>query len=520
MSQQPADIFEAAASGNLDHIKTLGRIHLEAKNERGWTPLMFAARYGHTAVVEYLLADVKVDPMVQNQDKKTAADLAEFWGSTEALSVFDRLAPKSRTTVTITSSGSPFNSPPSPMTAAAGGMTATGSTSQKSGMADWWKRRTIHENRTLHFTGGVHNRLSFLRTDKEYLQASVQAPTTKFLLLADHGVLFKSTTKDLAFANYQDIQHLIGSDPLNNLPDGLVLVFLGADETGTEETLVHGRRGVGYWALDISAKGPGVSQELKDATEKFTNSFTESQGHYMAELRPAAFSLSFPESGIVAQARSVVDWNKRNIFCAGCGRKNHSLEGGHKRTCSSTVVGADGKEEASDCLAHRGVQNFTYPRTDPVVIVCVISPDGDRVLLGRQAVWPQGMYSCLAGFVEPGESLEEAARREVKEESGIRLGHVMYHSSQPWPFPNSLMIGCHAEALNEDANVTMEDKELEDARWFTRSEVLDALKGSRGVNWGKPAEDGQLRLPPGTAIAHHILKAWATEEGEVPQPRM
>ena len=139
--------------------------------------------------------------------------------------------------------------------------------------------------------------------------------------------------------------------------------------------------------------------------------------------------------------------------------------------------------------------------TDPVVIVCVISPDGERVLLGRQAIWPKGMYSCLAGFVEPGESLEEAARREVKEESGIRLGHVMYHSSQPWPFPNSLMIGCHAEALNEDANVTMEDKELEDARWFTKPQVLDALNGSKGAIWGSPAEDSRLRLPPRTGKA-------------------
>lgn len=142
-----------------------------------------------------------------------------------------------------------------------------------------------------------------------------------------------------------------------------MLVFLGADEAGTEETLVHGRRGVGYWALDMSAKGPGVQQELKDAIELFTNSLTETHGHYLAEARPAAFGLSFQESGLVAQARSVVDWNKRNKFCAGCGRKNASLEGGHKRTCSANIISESGKEEPSDCLAHRGVQNFTYPRT-------------------------------------------------------------------------------------------------------------------------------------------------------------
>lgn len=154
-----------------------------------------------------------------------------------------------------------------------------------------------------------------------------------------------------------------------------------------------------------------------------------------------------------------------------------------------------------------------------MVIVCVISPDGERVLLGRQAIWPKGTYSCLAGFVEPGESLEEAARREVKEESGIPLGHVLYHSSQPWPFPNSLMIGCHAEALSEDVDITKEDKELEDAKWFTRSQVLEALKSTRNT-WGKPSDDDTLRVPPATAIAHHIMKAWAMREGEVPQSRM
>lgn len=201
-----------------------------------------------------------------------------------------------------------------------------------------------------------------------------------------------------------------------------------------------------------------------------------------------------------------------------------------------------------------------------MVIVCVISKDNERVLLGRQAIWPKGMYSCLAGFVEPGESLEEAARREVKEESGIRLGHVRYHSSQPWPFPNSLMMGCHAEAVNENVDITQEDKELEDAKWFTRAQILEALRSARGSNWGKPSEDGSLRLSPPTgecflclfllvavrcwcfhvptmtyffshadflsihlssmcvndmvAIAHHILKAWATEEGEIPLSKM
>ncbi|KAF9586267.1 NADH pyrophosphatase [Lunasporangiospora selenospora] len=530
-SPQP-DVFEAAAAGNLEAIKDLGRIHLEAKNDRGWTPLMFAARYGHVSIVEFLLSAAKVDPKVQNKDGKTAADLAEFWGSLEAVAVFDRLAPNSTTKPkTQQSTASPFAAPattPSEVTATASGTTSTVSETvggAKSRLAEWWKRRRVYETEPVHFSGGTHNRLSFLRTDKEYLQASIQASSSRYLILADHGVMFKSTTKHLAFASYNDISHLIGKNPLTDLPDGMVLVFLGADESPEtasnipQVTLVNGRRGLGYWALDLSAKGPGVKQETKDAIEQFLNAFPEKHGHYMAEMRPAAFSLSSPEGGLVAQARSVIDWNKRSRFCTGCGQKNLSLDGGHKRTCPPTLL-ENGVEKASDCLAHKGVQNFTYPRTDPVVIVCVISQDGERVLLGRQAVWPKGMYSCLAGFVEPGESLEEAARREVKEEAGVHLGHVMYHSSQPWPFPNSLMVGCHAEALNEDFDVTKEDQELEEAKWFSRQEILDALNGSRGVNWGMPSEDGGLRLPPRTAIAHHILKAWAAQKGEMLQPKM
>ncbi|KAF9904210.1 NADH pyrophosphatase [Lobosporangium transversale] len=489
-NQSSHDVFEAAASGDLEMIKGLGRIHLEAKNDR---------------------ATAKVDAETENKDGKTAAELAEFWGSTDCAAVFDRLAPNKKKVQHST--GSPFassntnnnnnnNNNNSAMAAGAGLVSSTGNSNntntntENGSMADWWKRRTVLENKPLHFTGSTHN-----RTDKEYLEESVKAPSTRFLILADHGVMFKSSTKHLAFAQYEDVQHLIGSDPLNNLPEGLVLVFLGADETNAtsdNEVLVRGRRGIGYWALDMSAKGPRVTAELKDAVEKFINTYTEKHGHYMAEMRPAAFGLSFAESGLVAQARAVIDWNKRNQFCTGCGRRNLSLDGGHKRTCPP-MIQENGQEVPSDCLAHKGIQNFTYPRT---------------------AVWPKGMYSCLAGFVEPGESLEEAARREVKEESGIRLGHVMYHSSQPWPFPNSLMIGCHAEALNEDTNVTLEDKELEDARWFTRAQILEALKGSRTAVWGKPSENDSLRLPPATAIAHHILKAWATEEGEIPHSRM
>ncbi|KAF9973599.1 Peroxisomal NADH pyrophosphatase nudt12 [Actinomortierella ambigua] len=510
MTVQKSNIFEDAATGNLESLKALDRQRLEAKNDRGWTPLMFAARYGHAALVEYLLGTAKVDANAVNKEGKTAADLAEFWGATEALAILDKYSPR----VPQASAPQGVSSTPS--------ATAGGQGQVVHEMADWWKRKTVYAKKPHHFAGSVLNRLSFLRTDKDYLNASLQASTTKFLLFSGHGVLFQKTTRDLAYLNAGDVASLIGDKPLENLPEGLTLVFLGADETerqgnnsGGSEVLVGGRRGVNYWALDITAKGPLVSESLKAKIEDLTKQLEDQHGHYFAEMRPASFMLRIPESGIVSQARALLDWNRRNQFCAACGQKNMMMEGGHKRACPPTIT-QEGQEVPSECLAHQGVQNFTYPRTDPVVITCVISKDGERTLLGRQAVWPPGMYSCLAGFVEPGESLEEAARREVKEESGVGVGHVMYHSSQPWPFPNSLMIGCLAEALTEDIDITKEDKELDDARWFTRQEVLEAIK--TGISNGPT---GTLKLPPGSiAIARHILAAWANNEGDLPTPRM
>jgi NAD+ diphosphatase len=183
----------------------------------------------------------------------------------------------------------------------------------------------------------------------------------------------------------------------------------------------------------------------------------------------------------IAEAKALLHWHARHRFCANCGQPTLVVQGGWRRDCPA-------------CRAEH------FPRTDPVVIMLAVS--GDRCLLGRQSRFVPGMWSCLAGFVEPGESIEQAVRRETQEEAGIVCGRIAYFASQPWPFPMSLMIGCHAEALSMD--LTVDRSELEDARWFDREEVATMLARRHA---------GGLVTPPPVAIAHHIIRAWVEHPG-------
>jgi NADH pyrophosphatase NudC (nudix superfamily) len=178
---------------------------------------------------------------------------------------------------------------------------------------------------------------------------------------------------------------------------------------------------------------------------------------------------------ILAQARSLLSWHGSHGYCANCGSATTPADGGYRRHC-----GACGTDH--------------FPRTDPVVIMAVTGKDG--ILLGRQKAWPEGMYSALAGFLEPGETMEEAVRREVKEESGIEAGAVRYVASQPWPFPSSLMIGAVAEATG--GSLKVDESELETARWFSREEVRQMLLGKHA---------GGLYASRPQAIAWHVVKA-------------
>ena len=181
----------------------------------------------------------------------------------------------------------------------------------------------------------------------------------------------------------------------------------------------------------------------------------------------------------LAEAKAMLAWHARHRFCANCGVPTNVSQAGWKRECPACKV------------EH-------FPRTDPVVIMLAV--DGDRCLLGRAGRFVNNMWSCLAGFIEPGESFEEAARRETLEEAGIVCGEVKYFRSQPWPFPMSLMIGCHAEALSRD--IVVDRTELEDARWFSKDECAAMLKRNH--------PDG-LTMPPPVAIAHHIVRAWVED---------
>jgi NAD+ diphosphatase len=201
------------------------------------------------------------------------------------------------------------------------------------------------------------------------------------------------------------------------------------------------------------------------------------EGTEFRELRPLAPLLPPDSASLLAYARALGLWRSRHRYCGVCGAPNQPVRAGHVMRCSRAGCG-----------------NETFPRLDPAIIVLVTSADGERALLGRQAAWPPGRYSTIAGFVEPGERIEDAVIREVEEETGVLVGEVAYDSSQPWPFPSSLMLGFRAVARTHE--ITLRDGELEDARWFTRADIAA----------GHPA------LPPPGAISARLIDGWFGSE--------
>jgi NAD+ diphosphatase len=252
------------------------------------------------------------------------------------------------------------------------------------------------------------------------------------------------------------------NDPLFTLPEARALgpatetVFLG---------LLDGAAQFGF------GLAPAAAEALKTR-----------DGFLVTDLRSIAVQGLVDAAHLpgIAEAKAVLHWHARHRFCPNCGAPTQLVCGGWKRDCAQ-------------CKTEH------FPRTDPVAIMLAV--DGERCLLGRSPRFVPTMWSCLAGFIEPGEAIEDAVRRETREEAGITCGRVVYFHSQPWPFPSSLMIGCHAEALTRE--IVVDHEELEDARWFSKEEIEAMLK--------RKHPDG-LTTPPPVAIAHHLIRAWLENE--------
>jgi NAD+ diphosphatase len=239
--------------------------------------------------------------------------------------------------------------------------------------------------------------------------------------------------------------------------------------------------GVARFAADVSSWAPEAGA---DAVEAGFFDLSE-QSHpglpadfAFVELRGVMTRLSPREAELAATAKALLQWQASHAFCSACGKPSGFAMAGWQRTCPA-------------CGTHH------FPRTDPVVIMLVTN--GNSLLVGRSPVWPEGMYSLLAGFVEPGETIEAAVRREVFEETGIRCGAVRYLASQPWPFPASLMVGCQAEA--EDGPITIDPAEIEEAFWLTREEMVSVMAGSHP----------RMKAPRRGAIAHFLVSAWLAD---------
>lgn len=288
------------------------------------------------------------------------------------------------------------------------------------------------------FAGNPLDRVSERRADVEWLTARLTDPTARTVVLWGGQPLVEGDPLRLA-----RVPVSAGADPER-------LLFLGLDGSAP------------LWALDPGGEAPPPLP-----------------GRFV-ELRRLAPDLPTAEAGIAAVAKSLFDWHGRHRFCANCGSPTHAADAGWKRICPA-------------CQAQH------FPRTDPVAIMLALhsGPLGDRCLLGRQRSWPPGRFSALAGFIEPGETIEEGCARELKEEAGLAATQVRYHSSQPWPWPSQLMIGLFAEVADDGARA--DQLELEEVRWFTRAEVRDILAGRLP----------DATAPPPLAIAHQLLKAWA-----------
>ena len=298
-----------------------------------------------------------------------------------------------------------------------------------------------------YFSTEAFDRSGHLRRDPEWLTSRLAAAETRVLVMRPSAIPVDDERRlTLLAGSVTDLDHAAEG-----------VVFLGVDPDGAA-----------VFAVDVDGDGRA---DLIEALP---------EGHSFVDLRMAASVLPREHGHRAAYGSAMLTWHRRHRYCGTCGSMTTPDWAGHLRRCEGC-----------------GAEHF--PRTDPVIIV-VVTAGTDHCLLGRQAVWPARMFSALAGFVEPGESLEDAVAREVWEETGVAVTDVTYNSSQPWPFPLSLMLGFHASAGPEPVSVTVDKTELDDARWFTRQELAEGIA------------DGGLTVPPPFSIARTIIDAWLEQQ--------
>lgn len=289
------------------------------------------------------------------------------------------------------------------------------------------------------------DRAAHLRIDPDLLRRVVGDVSTRVLLLDGDRAPIAHT------ADGPRLQLVSPEQAGPALADPAATIFLGVDAAGHSHVAVR----------DVGRSG-GAGSVATDAVTDW------------AGLREVGAHLGDTDAGIMTTAVALTNWHATHPRCARCGEPTEMIQAGWVRRCPN-------------CGAEH------YPRTDPAVIMSVVDPD-DRLMLGHQAVWPAGRFSTLAGFVEPGESLEAAVRREVYEESGVEVGEVTYLGNQPWPFPSSLMLGFRAEARTTE--LRPDGQELAVVRWFTRADLARAVT------------DGDVVLPPSVSIARRLIEHW------------
>ena len=309
--------------------------------------------------------------------------------------------------------------------------------------------KLFSRNAMLNYSQMPLDRASNRRKDPKWLKAQMNSQS-RWLLVNNNQSLFVKDSPEVCYLRLSQVDHL-------DLSKG---ILLGLDDDD-----------VAHFALDVSHEPDSLIEPMLNGAE-------------FVDIRKLGPQVELKQGSIAALARGLCFWHATHRFCGRCGHENNMVEAGHSRLCENQTC-----------------QHQTFPRTDPAVIMIVTKTFSDgieRCLLGRQASWPEGVFSTLAGFVDPGETLEQAVAREVMEEAGVAVTDIQYIASQPWPFPSSIMFGFMATAVSEDIQVDKD--ELDDARWFSRAELNE---------FGQWHEQGShLKLTRQDSISRFLVEHW------------